>query len=445
MPDADAVQIEDVADGPSAKELAAKAKAKGNAAHGLGTRDGYEKAIAAYSEAAAHDPSDHIFYANMCASYIELAKIEWQPGKSVGIAAKAVEAAHKCTSLAPTWAKGWVRQASAEAELLKVRPKWEAENRLDADKDKEKAAKESQPWSESNLPGVDDDFKKPQPDDAQLATIKAAGPGACEATCRSGLALDPTNAALKLRLQTLRDDGHATDEALDKAACDVEGAAPLKAEGNAAFTAKRFEEAAEKYTAALSHNPFDHIFYSNRSACYAELDEAEKALRDATRCVSLLPSFAKGYSRKSAALFQLGRYDDAEAAAREGLKLDPASTPLKSLLETAQKETCEPPEVQKALHEMRVKKKKDEKLQKMLSGLNLGGMPGMGGMQVFGPGGGPMAGGLEGLFGGMGGGMGGGIGGTSSMSDDQMRQMARAMASADKSDGQTGKEAAEVS
>ena len=246
MPE-DAVEIEDMADGPSPKELAAKAKAKGNSSHQLGTREGYEKAIEAYNEAIAHDPSDHIFHANLCASYIELAKLEWQPGKSVGAAARAVEAAHRCTSMAPTWAKGWVRQATAEAELLKARPKWEAENRIDADKKKEKT-EEGQPWSADNLPDVDGapPFQKPQPDDSLLPTIQAAGPAACEATCRSGLALDPSNAALKLRMQTLRDDGHATDEALDKAACDVEASMPLKAEGNAAFTAKRFEEAAEK-------------------------------------------------------------------------------------------------------------------------------------------------------------------------------------------------------
>eukprot|EP00961_Rhodomonas_salina_P303571 3941283-Rhodomonas_salina.5 len=91
--------------------------------------------------------------------------------------------------------------------------------------------------------------------------------------------------------------GYAATSDEDKALVSEELAAPLKAEGNAAFSAKKFKvrvivtgrttfsqastehaDAAEKYTAALSHNPFEKIFYSNRSACYVELDECHKVL-----------------------------------------------------------------------------------------------------------------------------------------------------------------------
>ena len=119
------------------------------------------------------------------------------------------------------------------------------------------------------------------------------------------------------------------------------------------------------------------------------------------------------------------RYAEAEAAAQAGLALDPSSAPLKELLDTARIETSETPEVQAQMHSMRMKRRGDEKMKKMLSGLNLGGnvqmFNGMGGL------GGGMGGmgGLEGLFGGGGGG--GGNFNAPSQTDDQMRMMARAM------------------
>ena len=92
----------------------------------------------------------------------------------------------------------------------------------------------------------------------------------------------------------IRDKGHSTDADADEAMRDSVAAAASKAEGNAKFKAKDFGAAIEQYTIALAHDPLDHIFYSNRSACYAEQYEGEKALRDAERCIALKPDFAKG-------------------------------------------------------------------------------------------------------------------------------------------------------
>ena len=419
------MEVEDVSESLSSKELAAAAKARGNKAHSLATAEGFVAAIAAYKEAIAHDSSDHIFYANLCASYIELSKAKWKPGDVVDAAAKAVEAAKMCTSMAPTWQKGFLRQATSEEALLKARATW-----------KEALAKPKTKWDEEQEVR---DGPEPQPDDALLPIIEAASLATCELTCRAGLLLDPSSMPLKLRLQGLRDAGHNTDASSDTAMSDVALAAPLKAEGNAFFSSKQFEKAAESYTAALATNPVGegaHIFYSNRSACHAELDaggewvgnQGSKALHDAEMCLTLAPSFAKGYSRKSAALYQLGKYGEAEAAAEAGLRIDSASGALQSLLATAKVETAETPEVQARMHEMRQSRAKDAKLKAMLSGLNLGNN-----VSMFSPGMmGGAGGGLESLFGGGGGGGGfggGGLGGGApAMTDDQMRQMARATA-----------------
>ena len=353
-----AVEIEDISEDLSSRELALAAKARGNKAHSLNTLEGFVVAVAAYKEAISHDPTDHIFYANLCASYIELSKAKWKPGEVVDAAAKAVEAATKCTTMAPTWAKGFLRQATAEECLIKARAKW-----------KEALAKPKTKWDEEQEAR---DGPELQPASELLGTIEGLSLATCEATCRAGLALDPSSTPLRMKLQALRDEGHATDEAGDKAMSDVALAAPLKAEGNALFASKQFEKAAEKYTAALAMNPVGegaHIFYSNRSACHAELDaggewvgnQGSKALHDAEMCLKLSPGFAKGYSRKSAALYHLGKYREAEAAAQAGLAIDPANAALQSLLATAKVETAETLEVQAKMHEMRKSRAKDAK------------------------------------------------------------------------------------
>jgi stress-induced-phosphoprotein 1 len=62
--------------------------------------------------------------------------------------------------------------------------------------------------------------------------------------------------------------------------------AELKAKGNAAFSAKNYDEAIQHYSdaiAAASDPTADavHVLYSNRSACYSGLKQWEKALEDA--------------------------------------------------------------------------------------------------------------------------------------------------------------------
>ena len=205
----------------------------------------------------AHDPTDHLFASNVCACQLELCKLEWEPAKKVEHAALALVAAARCVGLNPSWAKGFLRKASAEAELLAAVETFEkrkAERKEPLDYD-------DKPW--------------PEPPAALMPSVQAASHASVEASCRAGLVLERGNAALRLRLQLLRDAGHvgAEKEEEDRALADADAAAPLKAEGNAAFSAKRYADAAEKYTAALAQNPFDHIFYSNRSACYAGLEE----------------------------------------------------------------------------------------------------------------------------------------------------------------------------
>lgn len=106
-----------------------------------------------------------------------------------------------------------------------------------------------------------------------------------------------------------------------------------KARGNAAFSAKNFEEAVKEFTAAIELDPTDHVFFSNRSGSYAGLNKFKEALADADECIKLQPDWAKGYSRKGLAAFSLGDHEGSKAAYKAGLKVDPNNAALKQGLE----------------------------------------------------------------------------------------------------------------
>lgn len=116
---------------------------------------------------------------------------------------------------------------------------------------------------------------------------------------------------------------------------DKEKAAAAKAKGNTDFQAKNFKEAIKHFTDAIGFDPTDHVFYSNRSACYASIEEYEKALEDGTKCVSIKPDWPKGYTRKGLAEFFLSKYDDSAETYKAGLKLAPEDAAMKEGLKKA--------------------------------------------------------------------------------------------------------------
>jgi len=111
----------------------------------------------------------------------------------------------------------------------------------------------------------------------------------------------------------------------------------FKAKGNAALTAKQYSQAIEYYTQAINLDGANHVYYSNRSAAYLSQNDAMNALQDANSCISLNPEFAKGYSRKGAALHSLKRYNDSIKAYQEGLDKFPDDKGLMQGLESAKK------------------------------------------------------------------------------------------------------------
>jgi len=67
-----------------------------------------------------------------------------------------------------------------------------------------------------------------------------------------------------------------------------------KAEGNKAHAKKDLAAAIQLYSEAIELDPSNHVYYSNRSACLAEVGRFAEAKADGKRCVSIDPTFAKG-------------------------------------------------------------------------------------------------------------------------------------------------------
>eukprot|EP00037_Helgoeca_nana_P027470 m.314662 g.314662 ORF g.314662 m.314662 type:complete len:235 (+) comp27505_c2_seq2:108-812(+) len=100
-------------------------------------------------------------------------------------------------------------------------------------------------------------------------------------------------------------------EGADSAA--VLRAKEYKADGNKAFVAGRYADAAKAYTIAMQLNPEEKSFYGNRSAAWSKLAQFEKALIDANKAVAFAPDNPKALLRRAVALVGLKMW----VAARE--------------------------------------------------------------------------------------------------------------------------------
>ena len=132
---------------------------------------------------------------------------------------------------------------------------------------------------------------------------------------------------------------------------DAENAEVAKEAGNALFTTSDYAAALEKYTEAIELNPTDASYRSNRSACHLKLGKNLPAIHDAATAVNLEPGWVKGYFRLSMARLEVGRHEDAAAAAWEGLVLEPENVRLAQAFQRCVR-------VGKRLHEEEVERKR---------------------------------------------------------------------------------------
>ena len=67
----------------------------------------------------------------------------------------------------------------------------------------------------------------------------------------------------------------------------------VKRSGNRAFVEKRFTEAEGLYSKAIEIDPSQHTAFGNRSAARFQLQKYEAALQDAMTSIQLCPSWPK--------------------------------------------------------------------------------------------------------------------------------------------------------
>lgn len=67
----------------------------------------------------------------------------------------------------------------------------------------------------------------------------------------------------------------------------------------------------------------DAVYFSNRSAAYANCSKFDEALQDAQRVLKLKPGWVKGHARTAAAYMGLELYSEAKEAYEKAVKLEP--------------------------------------------------------------------------------------------------------------------------
>ncbi len=162
-----------------------------------------------------------------------------------------------------------------------------------------------------------------------LSASPASVPDIITAATPSIAIADPVLLSAAEPSAALRDDQQRQHEQEQQRTA---AASKCKSLGNSAFSAGKFEEAVDHFTAAISFEPSNHVHYSNRSVSYAKLGKAHAALSDAKKCTRLCPSFSKGWFRLGVANDMLGRYPDAIAALEQGLKLEPGHQQMEAAL-----------------------------------------------------------------------------------------------------------------
>jgi tetratricopeptide (TPR) repeat protein len=126
-------------------------------------------------------------------------------------------------------------------------------------------------------------------------------------------------------VHTLTADQVAAANADAATAPDPLASEEARLRGNAAFGAKRFEDAVAAYGEAIRADESNGLVYGNRSAALLALGSVQPALCDAREMVARLPKLPKAHFRLGSALSASKAPAEAAAAFAEALRLEPAN------------------------------------------------------------------------------------------------------------------------
>jgi len=115
----------------------------------------------------------------------------------------------------------------------------------------------------------------------------------------------------------------------------------LKTEGNRFFYRRNFTEAIERYSKCIKMDPYNSVYYSNRSAAYLFrkriVADLSKSLEDAKKAIELHPDWERGYMRLGTTYFRLNKWLEAYITFTKGLEIDPFNEYFKEMAQDSRK------------------------------------------------------------------------------------------------------------
>ncbi|GAA6025966.1 hypothetical protein JCM11491_002962 [Sporobolomyces phaffii] len=97
----------------------------------------------------------------------------------------------------------------------------------------------------------------------------------------------------------------STDISLMTPAARSKAALTLKARGNKLYSSKQYDHAVKLYSKAIECEE-QAVFYSNRAACFTNLNQLDKVVDDCSHALRLDPSYIKALNRRATAREQIG-------------------------------------------------------------------------------------------------------------------------------------------
>eukprot|EP00668_Euglena_longa_P029305 GGOE01036651.1.p2 GENE.GGOE01036651.1~~GGOE01036651.1.p2 ORF type:complete len:324 (-),score=91.68 GGOE01036651.1:204-1175(-) len=111
----------------------------------------------------------------------------------------------------------------------------------------------------------------------------------------------------------------------------AEKVSELREKAKEQFAKGDFKGAAGLYKKAIEEDGTDAVLFSNRSACYTNMQKYAKAVADAEKAIELAPKWGKAWRRKAAAYYAWKKHTEAIQAYKELLEIEP-SEELRNLI-----------------------------------------------------------------------------------------------------------------
>jgi serine/threonine-protein phosphatase 5 len=119
---------------------------------------------------------------------------------------------------------------------------------------------------------------------------------------------------------------------------DLDRAESHKTNANQLFAQKKFKDAVQEYTLAISYNPLQPTYYGNRAFAYIKQELYGAALLDANEAIALDPAYVKAYYRRAVAQMALGKLKEALADFKSVVKVAPRDRDALLKLKDCEKE-----------------------------------------------------------------------------------------------------------